>query len=204
MCSRFFIDTEILSELKQNGIMYSFRREKNTAAAEALPIQSGDIFPSQKSVVLIRREKELYVQPMYWGFVKSYGNGLLINARAETAAEKRSFRDSIQNRRCVIPARHFYEWDCEKNKVTFENPDGSILYIAGCYQYFDEKECFVILTTQANSSVIPVHDRMPLLLEKNELESWLCGTDFSIFLKNKVPQALKMQREFEQQRLFFS
>ena len=66
----------------------------------------------------------------------------------------------------------FYEWNVKKEKYQFERLDQeAVLFMAGCFQRFQEQEWFVILTTQANASVSPVHHRMPLVLEKNEIEN---------------------------------
>ena len=80
------------------------------------------------------------------------------------------FRESALHRRCVIPARRFYERDREKNKVTFQKEDQKVIFMAGLYNQFEGQDRFVILNTQANSSVSGVHDRMPLLLEEKELK----------------------------------
>lgn len=103
------------------------------------------------------------------GFI---GKELLINARSESVLEKRIFQESVRHRRCVIPAKGFYEWNVKKEKYQFERLDQeAVLFMAGCFQRFQEQEWFVILTTQANASVSPVHHRMPLVLEKNEIEN---------------------------------
>ena len=103
---------------------------------------------------------------MQWGFPGFQGKGLLINARAEAILDKKTFRESVLHRRCVIPARHFYEWSKNKEKYTFQSPkQDDTLFMAGCYQIYNGQNRFVILTTQANASVAPVHERMPLLLE---------------------------------------
>ena len=110
------------------------------------------------------------LKEMHWGFPQYQKKGLLINARAETALERRTFCDSVRHRRCIIPAKHFYEWDSDKNKVTFFREDRPILFMAGFYNWFQNEECFMILTTQANASVSPVHNRMPVVLDESKLE----------------------------------
>ena len=63
--------------------------------------------------------------------------GLLINARAETAVERRTFRESVLHRRCVIPAKGFWEWNKSKEKFSFERWDSSVMFMAGCCDCFD-------------------------------------------------------------------
>jgi len=106
------------------------------------------------------------------------------------------------SRRCVIPVRHYYEWDNHRNKVTFYRNDSLTIYMAGCYNLFDEEKRFVILTTGANASIEKVHDRMPLILEKNEIEDWIFDDTFTEHaLHKKMPMLEKWQR-YEQQTLF--
>ena len=129
--------------------------------------------------------------------------GLLINARAETALERKMFRDSVLHRRCIIPAKQFYEWDQDKNKVTFLGENQPILFMAGFYNHFQDKDRFIILTTQANESVSPIHYRMPLILDRSELEDWVYEDSFLEFALHKTPSQLARRQEYEQQSLFF-
>ena len=154
----------------------------------------------------------LRLEEMNWGFPRNQGSGLLINARAETVLERKMFRENVRRRRCIIPAKWFYEWDAEKNKVSFMRVEEPVLYMAGFYGCFQDEERFIILTTQANDSVRPVHHRMPVILEKNELKSWMClGTsqeeqrqdDVLKSILNKIPPMLKREQEYEQQSLVF-
>ncbi len=78
---------------------------------------TGDIHPADSAIILSGSRFSLQAEVMGWGF-PSY-NQLLINARAESALQKPTFSESVMRRRCIIPARHFYEWDSKKNKVTF-------------------------------------------------------------------------------------
>lgn len=75
---------------------------------------------------------------MQWGFPRFQGKGLLINARVEAILDKKTFRDSVLHRRCVIPAHHFYEWSKNKEKYTFQSPkQDATLFMAGCYQIYN-------------------------------------------------------------------
>lgn len=139
---------------------------------------------------------------MNWGFPKYQHNGLLINARAETVKEKVSFRDSVRSRRCIIPAKHYYEWDPYKSKVTFYREEAPVLYMAGFYNRFQDGDHFVILSTEANESVKPVHDRMPLILEEKEILNWIYDDCFlDLALKKTSPKLIQYQ-EYAQQTLF--
>lgn len=192
MCGRYYI-----------GDYVSEKLEDITSGRGISQIKTGDVYPSQEAAVLVRGEDGAQTRMMCWGFPQSRGKGLLINARAETAMERPPFRDSIRNRRCVVPASHFYEWDQSRNKVTFCREDSPVLYMAGFYQLFEDKEHFIIVTTKANDSVSGVHDRMPLILEQEELENWLHDDDCLEFLLGRIPAALKKEQEYEQQALPF-
>ena len=193
MCGRYFVDDVVFSEI-----------EKIVPAicADIQKQQAGDIYPSRKALVLTGTGQGLSAEEMLWGFPGYYQKGLLINARAETVLERKTFRDSVLHRRCIIPAGHFYEWDSGKNKATFLSKDGTVLYMAGCYRRFENEDRFVIITTQANDSVSRVHDRMPLILEKDELEAWLYDDHFLNFALNKTPVELEKRQEYEQLSLF--
>ena len=139
---------------------------------------SKDICPSQAGVVLhgagsSRHDSVIGASEMIWGFTNPVKKGLIINARAETAREKVSFADSIAKRRCVIPASGFYEWDPYKARYRFTSPEGGLLLLAGFYRKEQGVPRFTVLTTEANSSMINVHDRMPVMIGRNEIRPWI-------------------------------
>ena len=76
------------------------------------------------------------------------GKTAWINARTESALEKKTFRESMLHRRCIIPARGFYEWDRSRTKFSYERKDAPVLFMAGCYDLYEDEERFVILTTR--------------------------------------------------------
>ena len=84
------------------------------------------------------------------------------------------FRESVKARRCIIPSTGFYEWDAGKRKYFFKLPgERSPLYMAGLYDHRNGENCYCILTTAANASMRPVHDRMPLILTREQGHNWL-------------------------------
>lgn len=139
-----------------------------------------DIHPSQASVVIHGSSQGnggqngiIGASEMVWGFSNPMKKGLIINARAETAREKITFADSIARRRCVIPASGFYEWDPHKAKFRFTSQDGGLLLLAGFYREEQGVPRYTILTTEANGSMIKVHDRMPVMIGRNEIRPWI-------------------------------
>ena len=119
-----------------------------------------------------------------WGFVPHWAADAKgprpVNAKAETVAEKPSFRDSFRQRRCLIPADGFYEWRPTpqgKQPLFYRLANGEPMALAGiwdCWPGPTEKlfTC-AILTTSANTLVEPVHDRMPVILPPEAWDAWL-------------------------------
>ncbi len=210
MCGRFYVDEGTAREIERVIRGVDLRIQK---------IRTGDIFPSQSAGILTCHSQQknplsagpaaekspaLELNEMHWGFPQYQKKGLLINAKAETVLERRTFRESVLHRRCVIPARQFYEWDLDKNKVTFFREDRAVLFMAGFYNRFQDEVRFIILTTQANASVSPVHNRMPLVLDEGELEDWVYDDKFTEYVLHKTPTELRREQEYEQQSLFLT
>ena len=123
---------------------------------------------------------------MRWGLIPSWSldpkvGARTINARAETAATKPSFRDPLRNQRCLVPADAFYEWRRsakEKQPFCFEVDDGAPFAFAGLWDWWrgpDQRlvESCTILTTTPNDLLFGVHDRMPVILPAEHYERWL-------------------------------
>ena len=152
---------------------------------------------------------QLGIRYQYWGFPtpksksdERSGNGVVFNARVESAIDKPMFADSLRNRRIIVPARGFYEWGPDKTKYGFVPSDGKLLYMAGIYRRYEEKERFVILTTEANDLMRPIHDRMPLLLKQDQIEEWILESRSTAKLLKESKVSLEKQTDFEQLSLF--
>ena len=193
MCGRYYVDEETAREIEK--LVRDLDRRLKME-------RTGDVFPSQNAMIVKGEGNHLAAEPMRWGFPGFEKGKLLINARAETALERPTFRESVQDRRCIIPARGFYEWNKSKEKFTFERKETPVLFMAGCYNRYEGQERFVILTTDANSSVAPVHNRMPLILEPEELGDWVLDDQATESLLHKTPVLLEQRAEYEQMRLF--
>ena len=193
MCGRYYVDDETAREIEK--LVRDLDRRLKME-------RTGDVFPSQNAIILKGEGNHLAAEQMRWGFPGFEKGKLLINARAETALERPTFRESVQDRRCIIPARGFYEWNKSKEKFIFERKETPVLFMAGCYNWYEGQERFVILTTDANSSVAPVHNRMPLILEPEELGDWVLDDQATESLLHKTPVLLEQRAEYEQMRLF--
>jgi putative SOS response-associated peptidase YedK len=118
----------------------------------------------------------------------------LINARAETVAEKPAFRSAFRQRRCLVLADGFYEWQQQENKkqkqpyyIRFQ--DGCPFAFAGLWEHWEnadgEKiESCTLLTTEPNDLMRPIHNRMPVILDPKDYDLWLD-------LEVKKPELLK-------------
>ena len=141
--------------------------------------KTGEIFPGDAAPAMIAQQEKVVALPAVFGFPGFQDGKLLINARAETAAEKKTFADSLKERRIILPATGFYEWgrDASKTKYLFTVSDLPVLYLCGLFRIIDGQCCFVILTRQANESMAETHDRMPVIVGADGVRPYL--TDLS-------------------------
>lgn len=214
MCGRFMVDDGVWTEV-----------ERLIGWLDHSRLKRGDMFPGQQILILKGREgadnglaaggRALPEEESHggialcgcmarWGYPGRAGGRPLINARAETVQEKPTFRADFAKRRCVIPARGFYEWNSKKEKFFFSE-GAAALYLAGIYGSDPQGECVTILTIRANESVEPVHERMPLLVPAGKISDWIKRTDRAVGLLGKEPPALKRERVhdgYEQLSLF--
>jgi putative SOS response-associated peptidase YedK len=125
------------------------------------------------------------IETLTWGLMPSWMVGRkdahpLINARAETLAEKPSFKEAFAQRRCLIPVDGFYEWKREggaKVPHYFSMRDGGMFALAGLWDSHEKDrkrvDTFTIVTTGANALMAPVHDRMPVIIGRDDIPVWL-------------------------------
>ena len=133
------------------------------------------------SQVLIVRHNEAAM--VRWGLVPRWAKDPAVgakmnNARAETVAEKPSFREAYRKRRCLIPANGFYEWKLESGRKQpyYIYPNGGELFaFAGLWERRNDLQTCCIITTEANAKMASVHDRMPVIVSPQEYSNWLTG-----------------------------
>ncbi len=126
------------------------------------------------------------LRTMRWGLVPYWAKDpaigyKTINARAETVAEKPSFRAAFARRRCLIPASGFYEWlqaGARKQPYKFTLTDHKMFAFAGLWEHWQDQHgneltTCAIITTTPNEVVGPIHDRMPVILDKDSRRAWL-------------------------------
>ncbi len=188
MCGRYHIDSELAKEV-QKVISDKYKK---------LRFEEKDISPGSKGVVLMPENSEILPKEIFWGFPGKEKSRLIINARSETAHQRPLFSECLSHRRCIIPARSFYEWDKSKDKVTFCLDSNEAIYLAGIYNLFNNEDCFTILTTAANASVSAVHDRMPVVIERKDIHDWLFNDEKAHNLINRDMPMFVSKRDYEQ------
>jgi putative SOS response-associated peptidase YedK len=144
-----------------------------------------NIAPTQEIPVVRQTSAGRELTLMRWGLIPSWATDpkigySMINSKSETAAEKPSFRSAMKKRRCLIPADGFYEWrkvGKTKQPNLFCRPDDQLFAFAGLWEQWSKGdkpiETCTILTTSANELVMPLHDRMPVILSPNDYAAWL-------------------------------
>lgn len=201
MCGRYYVDDETAREIEE--LIWRMDERKRQESLQAVSrIVAADIYPGKDAPVLTGKDGSIGCGWQYWGFPGFEGKKLIFNARCESVLEKPLFRDSILHRRIVIPASWFYEWNLRKEKNTFYRSEVPVLFMAGFCRRYEDGEHFVILTTGANTSMEPVHSRMPLILERQEIAEWMLNDAKTEAILHKTPCLLERKTEYEQMSLF--
>lgn len=152
---------------------------------------SWNIAPTQDAGVIVPEENGLIYKPMRWGLVPMWAKDIkignqAINARVETAATKPLFRGAWKERRCLVPAKGFYEWKTFPSTETKSKPVKQPFYIsrkdrlpltfAGLWEKWkDGMLTFTILTTEAYEGIRDLHTRTPMMLDEQGRKSWVEG-----------------------------
>lgn len=127
-----------------------------------------------------------------WGFLRRDSASVVFNARDDKLESSFIWKDAYEKGRCVVPARGFYETktneDGSKERVYFSDPKGNLLLMGALLD--EEENRYSIITTAPNASVAPVHNRMPLLVQREELYRWLTDREYADFILNRENQAL--------------
>ncbi|MHA2168507.1 MAG: SOS response-associated peptidase [Candidatus Kariarchaeaceae archaeon] len=136
-----------------------------------------NVKPTNRATGVVKLDKQEVVR-LRWGFVKGKQ---FFKARDDTITEKRLFSKGFRERRCLILANGFFEWEKESGKSVpfyFKMKDDQLFAIAGVYNvHFDEEDKedkyqFAVITTEANELVKPVFHRMPAIIPHDEIEDW--------------------------------
>jgi putative SOS response-associated peptidase YedK len=165
-----------------------------------------NVAPSQEILTIVKQKGENWLDKFHWGLVPFWAKDItignkMINARAESVAEKPSFRNAFKKRRCLIPADGFYEWKGpkgDKQPMFIALPDKKPFAFAGLWETWNDKDApdsiyksCTIITTQASDSMRDIHHRMPAILKPEIYETWLDPanqnvTELNQILKNEI------------------
>lgn len=173
MCGRYALHS-LVEDLRRHFGLFDgieFQPRYNIAPSQRLPV-----------VRFCAGRRQLTLSQ--WGFVPHWMKGTPksrpINARAETAAAKPYFRTAMRRHRCLVPASGFYEWTRAKTPKQpwyFRLADAELMAFAGIWDDWEHdgarSASFAILTTAANDTLRPVHDRMPVILDPGQYGGWL-------------------------------
>jgi putative SOS response-associated peptidase YedK len=147
-----------------------------------------NVAPTQMVGTVVKPEdsEKREFKMLYWGLIPSWAKdkkmgAKLINARAETVAEKPSFRSAFKRRRCLVVADGFYEWKQvtgKKQPFYIHLPEKQPFGLAGLWERWEGAkgeiiESCTIITTAANDLMQPIHDRMPVILHPQDYDLWL-------------------------------
>jgi len=175
MCGRFILVTDLSVLAESFGI-----QEIVTEYQPAV-----NITPGQHIAAVVYHDKKRLVA-LRWGLIPAWADdpaigNRMFNARAETVAEKPSFKEAFKKRRCLIPTDGFYEWQKwgkGKRPLCFSLKSGRPFGLAGLYETWISPEkgrihTCTIITTDANDLIRPIHDRMPVIIPKDKETAWL-------------------------------
>jgi putative SOS response-associated peptidase YedK len=154
------------------------------APANALPdVPNFNVCPTVQVAAVVARDNGRHYAPMRWGFIPHWykapnAGPLLINARAETIADKPAFKVACRARRCIVPVSGFYEWtrhaDGTKLPWYIQRRDRAPMAMAAIWQdWGDLGATAALVTTSANAAMAKIHHRIPVILEENQYALWL-------------------------------
>jgi putative SOS response-associated peptidase YedK len=146
-----------------------------------------NVAPTDEALVVVQRDDRRAVTAYRWGLIPHWASeakigSRMINARAETITASPAFRDAFVRKRCIVPVESFYEW---KRDGTIRQPyrivrrDGHPLALAGLWSGWRDpatdtvRRTFSIVTTTPNEAIATLHDRMPVVLERDTWDRWL-------------------------------
>ena len=168
MCGRYALDADIDVLIAHYKAMLGEREFEG----------SEEIFPTN-TVPIIREIANRKIDFLKWGFMPSFTKKPLINARGETVDIKPTFKNSFIQKRCIIPATSFFEWEKVGDKKVRRriSIEENLFSMAGLYNSFyddgKQYEAFTILTINANEQMQHIHERMPVIIKKDSEDIWL-------------------------------
>lgn len=183
MCGRYIIFTsEEYREMK--AILKEISKHYKIGTGTLNP---GEIFPSYEVPAIMSSDSEPSYGMLEWGFELYGTKKKVINAKSETLEDKKMFKYNLESRRCLLPANGFFEWS-EKQKYFIKPAELKTFYMAGLYNK-DGKA--VIITTAASKEMLHIHDRMPVLFNKETGRLWLEKYESGLLVPYDKPLEIK-------------
>ena len=183
MCCRYYMEMSPALRPIVEAAERSKLRENNLDWLAKKVTKEGEVRPDDLVPVLATgKSGKKKVFPMIWGYQVAGLDRPLINARSETAMEKKTFRESWLEHRCIVPASWYYEWEHftapngkkETGKKYAIMPKGQELtWLCGLYRLENNYPHFVILTREPGEDIAFIHDRMPLILPEGAVMDWI-------------------------------
>ena len=190
MCGRYYI-TEEDSAAELQAIIDEINRKHGDTAIKTGEIRPTDVAP----VIANSRSMVASAFAMRWGYSMLDGK-TAFNARSETAATRPMFQDGMSQRRCLVPAAYYFEWEKRgKERVKYAiGQDGCrVLYMAGIYRIEHGIPAFTILTRTPANNISSIHDRMPVILPIEAKADWLNPK----FMADEIIRAAVMDVHFQ-------
>ena len=182
MCGRFKSNT--LVQLNQIKSIFNIKNIK--LSKEEVDDLNKEISPGMKAPIITNK---FIIETQSFGLLKWDNKGLIFNSRTETVSNSKFFKNDFELNKCIIPASSYYEWQKQLNsKIKYEfTKEDQLLFLAGFYKIENNGKHFSIITKQATKDISFIHDRMPLLLNKEEAYNWLSNINIQAIL-NKINQ----------------
>jgi putative SOS response-associated peptidase YedK len=178
MCGRFTLHhttQEVAERFAVQQVLFPLEARYNIAPAQAVPVVANSTLAGAR-----------WLEAMKWGLVPFWSKdpeigNRLINARAETLAEKPAYKQALKRRRCIIPSDGFYEWKAESGGRVphhIRRRDGELFGFAGLWEEWESPDgsplrTCTIITVAPNELMAPIHNRMPAILRAEDEAAWL-------------------------------
>lgn len=187
MCTRFYVEPAYYAPIITRAQKLKLADDMMRHLGKPLTM-SGEMRPTDVTAVLApNKEGRVAVFPMIWGFSHEATDAPIVNCRLETASQKEMWKDSWFRRRCVIPCSWYFEWEHFKSpdgkrskvgdKYLIQPKDSHTTMLAGLYRYEERNglqvPVFSVLTRDAVGELRGIHDRMPLMINKDDVEDWI-------------------------------
>ncbi len=164
-----------------------------------------NICPTNPVAVVTSDDGARRLRTMRWGLIPAWyktptDGPLIINARADTVAQKPAFREAVRQRRCILPASGFYEWSAGPHGSRLPwyitRTDGKPMALGALWNHWGEIDTVATGTVDSGPNMAGIHDREPVILERQDWPLWLgeAGHGAAVLMKPTAPGVLRAHR----------